>query len=212
MKTRLGLTMVLAIGAVAGANANMFMNGNFEMGDFSFWNIAPTANGQTGTQAVIQFDIDGGGPRPTNFAGQFEVGELVFSGNPAGMELTQTLALTAGLIYYFDYDWAVDNQGSSGNVEGGIFSLIVNGNVVGSSAAGGVANNSLTYGHTTGIFTPTVTGNYVVGGRIERPFVLPGQLYQMVDNFAVTAIVPEPATMAVLGLGLAAMARRRRNK
>lgn len=200
-----------ALVTVAAANAQIFVNGNFESGNLSAWNIANTANGQSTVQTVAQYDIDGPGPRPTNWAAKFSVGQVAFNpGVPAGIELTQSLTLTAGLQYYFDFDWSVLRDVNTNNAEGGIFSLIVNGNSIASQAAGGTTGTTPIYGHVTGIFTPTSTGSYVVGARIARPFTPGGSLHQYVDNFATTVAVPEPATMAALGLGIAALLRRRR--
>lgn len=203
---------VAAVSTVAAANAQIFVNGNFETGNLSSWNVANTANGQTGLQTTVQYDIDGPGPRPTNWAAKFNVGQVAFNaGVPAGIELTQSLSLTAGFQYYFDFDWSVLRDVASNNAEGGIFSLIVNGNSIASQAAGATTGTTPLFGHVTGIFTPTVTGSYVVGARIARPFTPGGSLHQYVDNFATTvAAVPEPATMAALGLGIAALLRRRR--
>lgn len=202
--------MGAAMGVVAGANAQMFINGNFEAGDLSFWNIATTTNGQTASQSVVQYDIDGPGTQPTNFAGRFQVGRITTATATGGIELTQNLNLIGGWQYYFDFDWAVQRTGSTNNAEGGIFSLIVNGTAITTQAAGPVTGTTPIYGHVTGIFTPTTSGSYTIGARIVRPFTPPADMYQYVDNFAVTAIVPEPGTMAVIALGGAFLARRRR--
>lgn len=203
--------MGVAMGVVAGANAQMFINGNFEAGDLSFWNIATTTNGQSLSQSAVQYDIDGPGTRPTNFAGRFQVGQVTFaSGAPAGIELTQNLNLIGGWQYYFDFDWAAQRNVATNNAQGGIFSLIVNGTAITTQAAGATTGTTPIYGHVTGIFTPTTSGTYTIGARIERPFTPAADLYQYVDNFAVTAIVPEPGTMAVIALGGAFLARRRR--
>lgn len=202
--------MGVAMGVVAGANAQMFINGNFEAGDLSFWNIATTTNGQSVSQSAVLYDIDGPGFRPTNFAGRFQVGRINTSTATGGIELTQNLNLIGGWQYYFDFDWAVQRTGTANNAEGGIFSLIVNGTAITTRAAGPTTGSTPIYGHITSIFTPTTNGTYSVGARIVRPFTPPGDMYQYVDNFAVTAIVPEPGTMAVIALGGAFLARRRR--
>jgi len=207
---------LLALGTLASiggaANAQMFFNGNFEAGNLSSWAISNTTNGQSPVQTTVQYDIDGPGARPTNWAAKFNVGQVAFqSGVPAGIELVQGLNLTAGLTYYFDFDWSVLRDIATNNSQGGIFSLIVNGNAISTQAAGATVGTTPIYGHVTGIFTPTTSGVHFVGARIERPFTPGASLHQYVDNFAVTA-VPEPASMAALGLGIAAILRRRRNR
>lgn len=206
------LLVLASLSVVAIGNSQMFFNGNFETGSLSSWTIAPTTNGTTTVQTAVQYDIDGPGTRPTNFAAKFSVGQVVFaSGVPAGINLTQSLTLTSGIQYYFDFDWAVQRDIATNNAEGGIFSLIVNGTAISSQMAGATTGTTPKYGHVTGIFTPTSSGSYSVGARIERPFTPAASLHQYVDNFAVTAAaVPEPATLAVLALGGAFMARRRK--
>lgn len=205
---------VLGIGAAVCAfgasHAQSFTNGDFQTGNFSGWTITPTVNGQTASQAVVPYDIDGAGVLPTSSAAQFCVGQVVFqSGVPAGINLTQSLNLTGGVQYTFDFDWSAKREVNTNNAEGGIFSLIVNGNAITTQAAGATTGTTPIFGHITGVFTPGSTGSYSVGASITRPFTPGGSLFQYVDNFRTTA-VPEPATMAALGLGVAALLRRRR--
>ncbi len=213
MKTRLlSVCLLASVGTFAHA---MFTNGDFETGDLTGWTITPTSGGTTAIQDAFQYDIDGGGPLGTNFAGRFSVGRNtgVTTGDH-GVWLTQSLMLTAGVAYTFDFDWsAFRPAGQAANTQGGIFNLIVDGVVLATGAAGSTSGAAPKYGHVTASFVPTATGLHSVGASMLRPFTIPSPaaptLFQAVDNFTVTA-VPEPATMVALGLGAAALLRRRR--
>jgi hypothetical protein len=196
--------------AIAGAGFS-FVNGDFETGNFAPWVITNTTNGQTLSQQIVMFDIDGPGPLSASLAARFQVGQVTFqSGVPAGIELTQSIALIAGLEYTFDMDWAAMRETTTtGNAQGGIFELIVDGTVLATGMAGSTSSTTPKYGHLTGVYTPALSQNYNVGVRITRPFTVPADLYQLVDNFQMS-VVPEPGTLLVLGAGLALLAKRRR--
>lgn len=196
--------------AIAG---HAFVNGDFETGTFPPWVITTTPNGRTAVQDIIMFDIDGPGPLGPSLAARFSVGQVTFqSGVPAGIELTQPLALVAGWEYTFDMDWAAMRETTTtGNAQGGIFELIVGGTVIASGQAGSTSSTTPRYGHLTGVYIPAVSQNYDVGVRITRPFTVPTDLYQLVDNFRMT-VIPEPATIFAVGAGLALLAARRRRK
>lgn len=202
---------VLFVGSMAAsfcaANAQSFVNGNFETGNLTGWTVTPTSNGTTDVQDAVQYDIDAGGPLTTNFAGHFAVGEVIFDSTQQGILLTQSLTLTGGIKYTFDFDWAA--QGNN-NVEGGVFSLIINSTAIITQSAGAIGIAPIV-GHITGTFTPTSTGSYAVGSSITRPFQTPGNLFQYVDNFKVSA-VPEPASVLAITLGVAGFAIRRRTR
>lgn len=206
------LTLSLLVVGTTSAFAQ-FTNGNFGTGDFTGWTIAPTGLGTTAVQQVVSFDIDGPGALTSSLSGQFSVGRQtgVTTGSH-GITITQMLNLTASTAYTFDFDWAATRTITTTNAEGGVFSLIVNGVAIVTQNAGSTSSTVPHYGHITASFTPTATGAFSVGAMITRPFTVPSPatLLQNVDNFTMSPAVPEPATMAALGLGVAALLRRRR--
>jgi hypothetical protein len=218
LSLRKSLAIGAALGCVAVSHAQSFINGNFETGDFTGWTVALTPNGQTTTQNVELFDIDGGGLLGINNAARFGVGRIDTSTPNGGVTLTQSMLLTANVTYTFTFMWASRNLATTAgsNSDGGQYDFIVDGvsmshQAVGTIGAGGLPGEtgSFVYGVNTATFTAPTTASYVVGARIFRAFTPPATLHQFVDNFNVSA-VPEPATLAVFGLGLAALARKRR--
>lgn len=205
-------SIILALAVVATTTgAFAFVNPGFETGDFSGWTVTPTANGRTAIQDVIDYDIDGGGPLGVSKGGRFAVGQVTFtSGIQEGIDLTQSLNLVSGETYTISFNWSAYRETTTGgNSQGGVFSVNVNGTLLGTQAAGSTGSTTPKYGFITTNYTATFTGAHNIGARITRPFTVPADLYQVVDNFA---IVPEPGTMIALGAGLAAIAARRRRK
>ena len=207
MRKLLVLAAVVALCGVASAQ-NLFTNPGFETGTFAGWTVKPTTNGTSNPpETVAMYDIDGAGPLPDSLAAKFAVGQVTFqSGVQCGMELTQSLALTAGQQYTFDFDLSTERKSSTGNAAGGNFYLIVNGVSIAEWLSGGIGgsygNNK--YYHMTANYTPAASGNFDIGLRITRPYICPGDVFQYVDN---AAAVPEPATFALL-LGVLALRRR----
>jgi len=166
------------------ASGQTFGNADFATGNLSSWLVANTANGVGAPGSVQLVDIDGPGPLGVSEAAAFAVGQAVFtSGVQEGVELTQVLALTAGTLYTFEFDCAAINTNTAANAQGGIFSLIVDGVIQASFAAGSTSATTPKYGHVTAPFTPAVSGNYTVGARITRPYTVPATITQYVDNF-----------------------------
>jgi hypothetical protein len=181
------LSAVALLGACAAAQAQV-VNGNFETGNLSGWTVGFTPNGATAVQVVEQFDIDGPGPLGMTNTAKFSVGNAVAPNLPIeGVELTQPLALTAGAVYTFDFDWAAIRTITTTNAEGGRFALIVNGVELAVQAAGSTNSTLPHYGHINAQYTAPSTGNFTVGVRITRQFTIPTPtaptLFQYVDNF-----------------------------
>ncbi len=190
MRSTHTLTLVVGLSAslASHAAAQSFTNGNFETNDLSGWTVVNTANGAGAPGAVTTIDIDGPGALTASLAAVFGVGNAVsMPNNQAGIEMTQSLNLTAGTQYTFDFDWSAQRTSATNNAEGGVFSLIVDGNIVATASAGGTSSTTPHYGHINATFTPTATGPAVVGVRITRPFTVAGLLSQYVDNVTVVA-------------------------
>jgi len=191
MRTPMHVSVAASMAAaLAGhAAAQSFTNGNFETGDLSGWTVVNTPNGVGAPGSIQTFDIDGPGPLGSTFVATFMVGNVVsMPGNQAGVEMTQSLSLTAGTQYTVDFDWAAGRVSTTGNAEGGVFSVIVAGAIVGQVAAGGISgtNPNPVYGHLTAHFTAASSGPTDVGLRITRPYLSPGDLTDYVDNITIS--------------------------
>lgn len=206
--------MIKYLGATVGAAAlasvalagGGFTNGGFETGDLSGWTVTPTSNGQTIIQQVDPFDVTGSG---SSLAGHFQVGQVNFnSGVQEGIDLTQTLSLVAGTMYTISFDWAADNpDAGGGNAEGGVFSVVIDGQLLGTQEAGDIDALETIRGSISIDFTPATTGDYEIGARMTRPYTPSGRAHQYVDNFS---IVPAPGAIALFGIAGAFAGRRRR--
>jgi hypothetical protein len=180
----LAAAVVLACGTV---HAQPIVNGDFETGDLSGWTVTPTANGVTNIQAVEVFNIDGLGPLPPSNAGKFSVGRQTGGDLQEGIDLHQSVQLTAGTTYEISFNWGVNFPYGTSNGEGGVFSLVVDGTIIASESAGEITQVPK-YGFVIGQFTAVQTAAHTVGVRITRPYTIPTTLmiHQYVDNVNLT--------------------------
>lgn len=203
------------LAALSSASFAQFVNGGFETGDFTGWTVGLTTLGANAYQQVQSYDIDGPGPLGPSLNAHFSAGRAtgVTTGDH-GVTLTQSLALLAGTQYTFEFDWSAYRTIASTNSQGGIFILTVDGVEIARGAAGSTGNTTPKYGHVVGLFTPGANGSYSVGVSIVRPFTIPTPtaptLFQAVDNFTMSPVVPEPATISLMAIGTAALLRRKR--
>ena len=195
--------LVLAAGLASTSNAG-FVNGDFETGDFTGWDIGFTPNGMTAYQSVDLFDMGYG----ESYAAGFAVGEIDFDGTEQGVILTQNMYLAGGVTYDLGFHAAAWRPYGGGNYDGGTFWLIVDDYVVDYWASDYINGGDPPLTNSVdGQYTPASSGNYDVGVMITRHYIIPGDLiYQYVDDFYIT---PAPGALALLGLaGL--IGRRRR--
>lgn len=181
-----GLAALVLLGG-AGLAWGQFNNGDFESGNSNGWTIRNTPNGVGAPGTVEQYDIDGPGPKSSTFAAKFAVGQAQFnSGVQEGVEVVQNLDLVGGVEYTISYAWATRRESNTGNASGGVFAVIINGQIIGSpfdSGGIGGSNGFFKFGDYSVMFTAPNSGSFEIGARITRPFLSPGDVFQYVDDF-----------------------------
>jgi hypothetical protein len=184
MRTRTLFLTAAGLLALAGqASAQTITNGDFETMDLSGWTVVNTSNGLGAPGLVEIIDIDGPGPLDPSYAARFGVGQATFvSGAQEGIEMTQEVSLQANVEYTFEFDWSAQRLSATNNAQGGVFTIILNGDPIAQAAAGGTSSATPRYGHLSAPITVATAGTYTVGIRITRPFTVPGDLFQYVDN------------------------------
>lgn len=174
------LLFVALAGLISSAAFGQVINGGFETGDFTGWTVLH----QGGFSGV-------GGSPGTNNTGNFHL----YMGATSATDQTdiyQDIATTIGQSYTVSY-WAYDMDPLS---SGGFL-------VTFGGAAIGPGRPAAAYTQYTGNFTATAAST-----RLEVTGWEANQ-YINADDFSVSP-VPEPASMAILGMGALALLRRRR--
>jgi Carbohydrate binding domain/PEP-CTERM motif len=176
--------MAVAAAPWAGA-AGLVVNGDFETGTLAGW----TQSGNTDFSGVDPFAAH---------SGAFGA----FFGPESAGALSQTLTTVAGTSYKVDFWLELDDS-----AQPNLFSW-----TWGGAAQSPSFSNAAAFDYTEYSATVTATG---ASTALSFSFTNP-QSFWLLDDVSVTAVttpVPEPENFALLGVGLAALAwRRRRSK
>lgn len=178
------------------AHANLITNGGFESGALGNYSVGSTllpgwtVIGTEGQNVTLQ----GNG-----YLGQ-STNQLDLSGTSDSMGggVAQTIATVAGQTYNVSFDVYTGGLTYNGGVDFKINGSLFGANLKGDEAGNTTKNYSFSF---TATSTTTVSFQDVTNGLVSH-----------LDNVSVTAApVPEPASMAILGMGALALIRRRKN-
>ncbi len=163
------------------ARANLLLNSGFESGDLAQWTVYTTTNGTVGTPAVVLFDTGGQG---VSRAAQFVVGQALPIGSlPRGGGIVQSFAMPAEDNLTISVDVASAGSAISGNVDGGVVRLLLDGFTVVTHDFGAIAMNAVER-ITLSVTLPVAAGPHQVGLEMVRRFVTNGATPRLyLDNF-----------------------------
>lgn len=217
MKKMFCLLVCLFVGT---ANATLITNGSFETGDFTGW-TSQDLSGPFFPQQVAGSGVTPGfgffSSSPTD--GSFAAINGFDGNGPGTISISQDITVTSASIILFDYraGWDMLNFPSSTldrlfdvNVNSLGGTNLANFNIL--SAAAGTQN--LDTGNLLGIVDLSSfigqTVNVSFDWQIPENFT--GPAFFQLDNVQAVTSVPEPTSLALLGLGFAGLAFSRKKK
>lgn len=198
------VAFLLTIGWSANSQANLITNGDFATGDFTGWSLATTDAGTLGPSPppqVTSFDVTGSGA--TN-AAQFQVGRLPgVTGGAQGGSISQDIVTGAGTLHFSASIASFASNGMT-NGDGGTFSVLLDGVTLDTIAVGRIEGGE--------IVRDLLFFSEVVGAGDHTLEILMTRIFQSGNTFGptpfqyvtnVNAKVTEPATLALVGAGVA---------
>ena len=200
MKKKMGVAVLLVIGALFANSAEALVLDFSDLTAGTTYNVGDSFVSSGAVVTGQEFHWLGSG---STTAGTVTVGTAGLAGG-AGNELNLN-----NINLNFDFGAPLDGLALEYGYSGGNINIEINGDFANVSDMMSIPNNL----GGTEIFTFDSSGSdghmFVIGGQVNS-FAIGGQELS-IDNI-VASVVPEPATLALLGIGsLIALARRKRS-
>jgi hypothetical protein len=199
--------MLLAI-APGPAGAVTFYNAGFETGDFSGWTLSPLEDGQVVSSHASYNGLTAWQPAEGDYFALVTAGDLTTT-------LSQQIQAQAGdslsFWWFFDgHDYGIYNDSVSYSILDGTGSQVGGRTLASIATVGNYGNTPWTEETYTFQTSGAFTFNYQVSNGFDDALSSQAGL----DMSEASAPVPEPLTLAALGLGIAGLGRyvRRRGQ
>jgi len=188
--SRTAATVILGSLLLAAPALAQVVNGDFETGSLAPWVMSNTAAGGAVASGVGLYDIDGPGPHPSSQCASFIAGRTGPSLVPEGVQLTQSVTLSATRRYRMGFRWAVNAVVNVFNANGGFFDVLVDGVSIAQSVAPITVAGHTDYGSVSAIYRPSHSGVFQLGASVRRNAGAGEEVVEFIDDIITTPLCP----------------------
>jgi len=228
MKKLIAICIITLTLAALSNIASAITNGGFETGDFTGWSTIGVTSIETaaygtgpteGSYQALVISEDGSLVSDSTIetflglaAGTLD--GLIAANATAGSAIKQTITVSAGDMLTFDWNFLTDEVEAGDDVPDFTFVSIVSGTseILADAVSSTFVSSGTSFPHETGFtmfpYTFPTSGTFTLGFGVMHAGDNEVDSGLLLDN---VTIIPEPATIALLGLGALSLLRRKRS-